>query len=88
MALVNRRDVFIEWGDCDPAGIVYYPRYFVMFDNATVALFAAAVKSHLGNGGAAIIATHIDLGFDTDTLDITAFKPTRAKSKAFDEAFL
>ena len=47
MALVNRRDVFIEWGDCDPAGIVYYPRYFVMFDNATVALFAAAgLKKH------------------------------------------
>jgi 4-hydroxybenzoyl-CoA thioesterase len=42
MGLINRRDVFIEWGDCDPAGIVYYPRYFVMFDNATVALFAAA----------------------------------------------
>jgi len=42
MPLINRRDVFIEWGDCDPAGIVYYPRYFVMFDNATVALFAAA----------------------------------------------
>jgi len=47
MPLVNRRDVFIEWGDCDPAGIVYYPRYFVMFDNATVALFAAAgLKKH------------------------------------------
>ena len=42
MALVNRREQFIEWGDCDPAGIVYYPRYFVFFDNATVALFAAA----------------------------------------------
>ncbi|MBT8457428.1 MAG: acyl-CoA thioesterase [Rhodobacteraceae bacterium] len=42
MTLVNRRDVFIEWGDCDPAGIVYYPRYFVFFDNATVSLFAAA----------------------------------------------
>jgi 4-hydroxybenzoyl-CoA thioesterase len=42
VGLVNRRDVFIEWGDCDPAGIVYYPRYFVFFDNATVALFAAA----------------------------------------------
>ncbi|MCU0909527.1 MAG: acyl-CoA thioesterase [Rhodobacteraceae bacterium] len=40
--LTNRRPVAIEWGDCDPAGIVYYPRYFVMFDNATVALFAAA----------------------------------------------
>lgn len=42
MTLVNRREQFIEWGDCDPAGIVYYPRYFVFFDNATVALFAAA----------------------------------------------
>ena len=26
--LVNTRVVRIEWGDCDPAGIVYYPRYF------------------------------------------------------------
>jgi len=26
--LTNRRDVRIVWGDCDPAGIVYYPRYF------------------------------------------------------------
>lgn len=42
MGLINTQDVFIEWGDCDPAGIVYYPRYFVMFDNATVSLFAAA----------------------------------------------
>ena len=47
MPLINRKDVFIEWGECDPAGIVYYPRYFVMFDNATVALFAAAgLKKH------------------------------------------
>ena len=22
----------IQWGDCDPANIVYYPRYFAMFD--------------------------------------------------------
>ena len=42
MGLVSTREVFIEWRDCDPAGIVYYPRYFVFFDNATVALFAAA----------------------------------------------
>lgn len=42
MTLVNRREQPIEWGDCDPAGIVYYPRYFVFFDNATAALFAAA----------------------------------------------
>ena len=30
--LVNRRRLRIEWGDCDPAGIVYFPRYFEMFD--------------------------------------------------------
>ncbi|MBV1705642.1 MAG: acyl-CoA thioesterase [Hyphomicrobiales bacterium] len=38
----NRRDVTIEWGDCDPAGIVFYPRYFAMFDASTAFLFAAA----------------------------------------------
>src|SRR5258708_39252157 len=25
----------IEWGDCDPAGIVYYPNFFHWFDVAT-----------------------------------------------------
>jgi 4-hydroxybenzoyl-CoA thioesterase len=38
----NRKKIHIEWGDCDPAGIVYYPRYFAYFDNCTAALFAAA----------------------------------------------
>ena len=38
---VNTREVAIEWGDCDPAGIVFYPRYFAMFDASTAALFAA-----------------------------------------------
>jgi 4-hydroxybenzoyl-CoA thioesterase len=36
--LTNRRAVRIEWGDCDPAGIVFYPRYFAMFDHSTVLL--------------------------------------------------
>jgi 4-hydroxybenzoyl-CoA thioesterase len=40
---VNRRSVTIEWGDCDPAGIVFFPRYFAMFDASTAALFAAAL---------------------------------------------
>ena len=39
---VNRRVVRIEWGDCDPAGIVWYPRYFEMFDASTAHLFEAA----------------------------------------------
>lgn len=40
--LINRKTIHVEWGDCDPAGIVYYPRYFAYFDNCTNALFEAA----------------------------------------------
>jgi 4-hydroxybenzoyl-CoA thioesterase len=40
--LTVSRNIRIEWGDCDPAGIVYYPRYFEMFDAATSALFERA----------------------------------------------
>jgi 4-hydroxybenzoyl-CoA thioesterase len=41
--LVNTRNVRIEWGDCDPAGIVYYPRYFAFFDACTSALIERAL---------------------------------------------
>ena len=41
--LVNKRKLRIEWGDCDPAGIVFYPRYFAMFDACTAALFERAL---------------------------------------------
>jgi 4-hydroxybenzoyl-CoA thioesterase len=37
--LTNTRNIRIEWCDCDPAGIVFYPRYFEMFDTSTTALF-------------------------------------------------
>lgn len=40
--LKNIRQYMIEWGDCDPAGIVYYPRYFEMFDHSTTLLISAA----------------------------------------------
>ena len=39
---VNRRDVQFQCGDCDPANIVYYPRYFAMFDDSTSTLFEVA----------------------------------------------
>jgi len=39
-ALVNRRQLRIEWGQCDPAGIVFYPQYLMMFDASTGVLFA------------------------------------------------
>ena len=41
--LRNSRRVRIEWGDCDPAGIVFYPRYFAIFDASTAALFERAL---------------------------------------------
>jgi len=61
----------------------------VSLDADAVAMFAAAVTAHLGAGGMALIATHIDLGLNADTFDVT---PYRAKpdmrSGASDEAFL
>lgn len=40
--LPNRKEIHVEWGDCDPAGIVYFPRFFEYFDACTNALFEAA----------------------------------------------
>jgi heme exporter protein A len=61
----------------------------VSLDADAVGLFAAAVTAHLGAGGMALIATHIDLGLNADTFDVA---PYRAKpdmrSGASDEAFL
>ena len=45
--LVNKRSIHIEWGDCDPLGIVYFPRYFEFFDACTNALFErAGLRKH------------------------------------------
>jgi YbgC/YbaW family acyl-CoA thioester hydrolase len=33
--------VQLHWGDCDPAGIIFYPTYFRWFDAATWNFFAA-----------------------------------------------
>ena len=38
----NSHHLIVEWGDCDPAGIVFYPRFFAMFDAATAFLLEAA----------------------------------------------
>jgi 4-hydroxybenzoyl-CoA thioesterase len=40
--LKNTRTIRVEWGDCDPAGIVFYPRYFEMFETCIAALFERA----------------------------------------------
>jgi 4-hydroxybenzoyl-CoA thioesterase len=41
--LTNTRNTRIEWSDCDPAGIVFYPRYFEMFDISTTVLLERAL---------------------------------------------
>jgi 4-hydroxybenzoyl-CoA thioesterase len=40
--LTNIRNVRIEWAQCDPAGIVFYPRYFEIFNASTMALLERA----------------------------------------------
>ncbi len=32
----------VHWGDCDPAGIIFYPTYFRWIDAASWALFELA----------------------------------------------
>ena len=40
---VSRRQFTIEWGHCDPAGIVFNGRFFEFFDWGTWTLFEAAL---------------------------------------------
>ena len=41
--LRNIRTTRIEWGDCDPAGIIFYARYFEIFDVSTTVLIERAL---------------------------------------------
>ncbi len=63
----------------------------VSLDAASVALFGASVRAHLAAGGAALMATHIDLGLDEAAiLDLTPFRarhPEPGQGGGFDEAF-
>jgi 4-hydroxybenzoyl-CoA thioesterase len=42
-SLIQRRTLTIEWGHCDPAGIVFNPRFFEFFDTNTWMLFEKAL---------------------------------------------
>ena len=41
-SIVNRLPCQVHWGDCDPAGIIFYPTYFRWIDAASWALFESA----------------------------------------------
>tara|TARA_R110002074_G_scaffold19890_29_gene63019 strand:+ start:4498 stop:5139 length:642 start_codon:yes stop_codon:yes gene_type:complete len=60
----------------------------VSLDAASVGLFADVVRVHLAAGGAALLATHIDLGLPEATvLDLTPFKAAIPAGEGFDDAF-
>ncbi len=57
-----RRQLTVEWGQCDPAGIVFNSRFFEMFDTSTWLLFEAALGikpqdlgAHFGIIGIALV---------------------------------
>ncbi|PWJ18015.1 heme ABC exporter ATP-binding protein CcmA [Jannaschia seohaensis] len=57
----------------------------VSLDAENTARFAAAVQAHLASGGAALIATHIDLGLpETRLLDISTFAARGTPDRAAD----
>jgi 4-hydroxybenzoyl-CoA thioesterase len=42
-SFIFRRQLTIEWGQCDPAGIVFNPRFFEFFDTSSWLLFEQAL---------------------------------------------
>lgn len=60
----------------------------VSLDESSVALFADAVRGHLARGGSALMATHIDLGIEAETLDVSGFRAAATQMASADEAFL
>lgn len=64
----------------------------VSLDAASVQLFADTLRRHLGQGGAALIATHIDLGLpEADSLDLSSYRARNLcpppRPAGFNEAF-
>ncbi len=61
----------------------------VSLDRDAVAMFADAVAAHLAAGGAALLATHIELGLeDASVLDLAPFRARPVEQDDFDGAFL
>ena len=69
----NTRVVRIDWGDCDPAGIIFYPRYFEIFDDSTSALFERA----LGLTKLELLKTYNFAGFPLVRTQARFLQPTR-----------
>ncbi len=54
--LTNKRFVAVEFGHCDPSGIVYNPNYFIWFD--------CSIHALLASGGITLKALISEFGVD------------------------
>lgn len=60
----------------------------VSLDQSAVQMFASTVQRHLGQGGSALIATHIDLGLEAEILDVGPYKARLDLTDDLDGGFL
>lgn len=82
-SFVNRREVRIEWGDCDPANIVFYPRYFAFFDASTAYLFEA-----VGLPKAQLVKTYDIVGIPIVDTSAKFFIPSRFGDRVVIETYV
>jgi 4-hydroxybenzoyl-CoA thioesterase len=68
-----RRQLTIEWGHCDPAGIVFNPRFFEFFDTSSWLLFEAA----LGVKPEALVRTYGIIGIALVDARANFLKPAK-----------
>jgi 4-hydroxybenzoyl-CoA thioesterase len=72
-AYSHTRMVRIQWGDCDPAGIIFNARYFEIFDASTAALFESA----LGINKRQMLETYGSAGIPLIRTEARFVKPPR-----------
>jgi 4-hydroxybenzoyl-CoA thioesterase len=82
----------VEWGDCDPAGIVFNPQFFRWFDHGTAMLYEAAGRpkqemlAHYGALGCPLVETRASFSAPCrygDDVEITS-EFVLVKDRSFD----
>ena len=71
--LTNLRTTRIEWCVCDPAGIIFYPRYFQIFDTCTTVMIERA----LGMNKIDFLKVYNFIGYPVLDTRARFHKPTR-----------
>jgi 4-hydroxybenzoyl-CoA thioesterase len=71
--LVSRMPLIIEWGHCDPAGIVFNSRFFELFDLGTWVLF----EKGLGIPRAKVFSTFDIIGYPIVDARATFHRPVQ-----------